>query len=102
MPNQEIFPLTRVLETSLHRSINFSVVVRNGQTDIDLLPPTHDLFRKTGANMSLLQNIGDKDPEQVLDALIASIPERKPNWLSQLISRVLLFLPGNGRTTQPT
>ncbi len=103
MLNSELVPFSdpRVIQHGIYREISYSLVERLGVVSVELNLFTHALIQRSGADMSVLQGIGNQDPETVIDALIASIPEQKPGKFARIISGVSRLLTNRSRPTQP-
>ena len=60
----------------VYAGIHYIVAEKNGKKYIGLGPAGIALATQ-GANMKLLDDIGDQDPDEVMEALFASIPQPK-------------------------
>ena len=58
-----------------YKRMGYEVVEEGGVKNLIVKGPIAYWYRQKGADASILQNIGDKDIEKVIDEWIASVPE---------------------------
>ena len=61
----------------IYAGVQYQVVDKQGKNYIALQAGDVAILMSQGANMHLLDDIGDQDPEDVMEALFDSIPEAK-------------------------
>lgn len=62
-------------QSGIYAGVQYIVVEKDGKKYIGLGPAGVSLAAQ-GANMHLLDDIGDKDPDEVMEALFDSIPKQ--------------------------
>lgn len=72
---QEVF-MSQVLRTGIYAGIPYIVAEKNGKLYIGLQGAGIALIA-AGADKSLLQDIGDQDPEDVMEKFVTSTPQKK-------------------------
>ena len=65
---------TKVISNGIYATIPYVVAEKNGKKFIGLGNALGKLIAK-GANVKLLNDIGDQDPDDVMAALLESIPK---------------------------
>lgn len=67
----------RIVRAGIYASMRYVVVDKQGKFYISF-PNAEDmrLFITNGANIKLLNDIGDQDPEEVMEKLFDSIPSK--------------------------
>lgn len=68
--------MTQQIGKGIYAGIQYIVVEKEGKHYIGLDAATVARFTIAGANMKLLDDIGDKDPDEVMAALMATLPKR--------------------------
>lgn len=61
----------------IYAGVQYQVVDKQGKNYIALQAGDVAILMSQGANMHLLDDIGDQDPEDVMEALFDSIPKVK-------------------------
>lgn len=63
------------MTSGIYAGVQYQVVDKQGKNYIALQTGDVAILMSQGANMHLLDDIGDQDPEDVMEALFDSIPE---------------------------
>ena len=61
----------------VYKRMGYEVVEDKGVKTLIVKGVVAYWYRQNGADASILQNIGDQKPEDVIDKWIASVPEKK-------------------------
>ncbi|HCM81896.1 MAG: hypothetical protein UW22_C0002G0013 [Candidatus Gottesmanbacteria bacterium GW2011_GWB1_44_11c] len=67
---------TKDLGTGIYAGVTYHVIEKGGKKYISPDPNFLSMFTQNGANLHLLDDIGDKDPDEVMEALFATM--KKP------------------------
>ena len=68
---------SRVVGQGIYAGIPYIVACKNGKLYVGLTGGLAAELAAAGANMRLLDDIGDKDPDDAVAEMIESLPEKK-------------------------
>jgi hypothetical protein len=66
----------KILYASVYAGVIYQVIEKDGKKYISPNPNSLAMFTKNGADLHLLDDIGDKDPDEVMEELFDSM--KKP------------------------
>ncbi len=66
---------TKTISEGLYAGIQYIVTEKDGKTYIGLQPENVPFFAGKGADLTILDDIGDRDPDDVMAQLFDSIPD---------------------------
>jgi len=68
--------MTKQVSSGIYAGVQYKVVEKGGKLYIAPDPQYLPMFTKNGADLKLLDNIGDQDPDEVMENLFATM--KKP------------------------